>query len=65
MTIRPDIMVIYSNFIVCKTNFDILISEHRLLFEYIKNNNAEAASNIMSQQLTGVLNFAKTQQIAL
>ena len=59
MTITP------AKFNVCKTNFEIPISEHRLLFEYIKNNNAEAASNIMSQHLTGVLNFAKTQQIAL
>ena len=65
MTITPDIMVNYAKFNVCKTNFEIPISEHRLLFEYIKNNNAEAASNIMSQHLTGVLNFAKTQQIAL
>lgn len=63
MTITPDIMVNYAKFNVCKTNFEIPISEHRLLFEYIKNNNAEAASNIMSQHLTGVLNFAKTQQI--
>ena len=65
MTITPDIMANYAKFNVCKTNFEIPISEHRLLFEYIKNNNAEAASNIMSQHLTGVLNFAKTQQIAL
>ena len=65
MTITPDIMVNYAKFNVCKTNFEIPISEHRLLFEYIKNNNAEAASNIMSQHLTGVLNFAKTQQIVL
>lgn len=65
MTITPDIMVNYAKFNVCKTNSEIPISEHRLLFEYIKNNNAEAASNIMSQHLTGVLNFAKTQQIVL
>lgn len=65
MTITPDIMVNYAKFNVCKTNFEIPISEHRLLFEYIKSNNAEAASNIMSQHLTGVLNFAKTQQIIL
>ena len=65
MTITPDIMVNYAKFNVCKTNFEIPISEHRLLLEYIKNNNAEAASNIMSQHLTGVLNFAKTQQIVL
>lgn len=65
MTITHDIMVNYAKFNVCKTNFEIPISEHRLLFEYIKNNNAEAASNIMSQHLTGVLNFAKTQQIVL
>ena len=65
MTITPDIMVNYAKFNVSQTNFEIPISEHRLLFEYIKNNNAEAASNIMSQHLTGVLNFAKTQQIAL
>ena len=61
MTITPDIMINYAKFNVCKTNFEIPISEHRLLFEYIKNNNAEAASNMMSQHLTGVLNFAKTQ----
>ena len=65
MTITPDIMVNYAKFNVCKTNFEIPISEHRLLFEYIKNNNAEAASNIMSQHLTGVQNFATTQQIVL
>lgn len=61
MTITPDIMINYAKFNVCKTNFEIPMSEHRLLFEYIKNNNAEAASNMMSQHLTGVLNFAKTQ----
>lgn len=65
MTITPDIMVNYAKYNVCRTKFEIPISEHRLLFEYIKNNNAEAASNIMSQHLTGVLNFAKTQQIIL
>lgn len=36
MTITPDIMVNYAKFNVCKTNFEIPISEHRLLFEYIK-----------------------------
>ena len=41
MTITPDIMVNYAKFNVCKTNFEIPISEHRLLFEYIKNNNAD------------------------
>lgn len=65
MTITPDIMVNYAKYNVCRTKFEIPISEHRLLFEYIKDNNAEAASNIMSQHLTGVLNFAKTQQIIL
>lgn len=63
MTITPDIMENYAKFNVCKTNHDITISEHRMLFEYIKNNNPEGASNIMSQHLTGVLNFAKTQQL--
>lgn len=63
MTITPDIMVNYARFNVCKANFDITISEHRLLFEYIKSNNADAATNIMSQHLTGVLSFAKTQQV--
>lgn len=63
MTITPDIMDNYAKFNVCKTNHDITISEHRLLFEYIKHNNPEGASNIMSQHLTGVLNFAKTQQL--
>ena len=32
MTITPDIMVNYAKFNVCKTNFEIPISEHRLLF---------------------------------
>ena len=61
MTITPDIMVNYSKFNVCKTNFEIPISEHKLLFEYIKNHDADAATNMMSQHLTGVLTFAKTQ----
>ena len=64
-TITPDIMVNYSKFNVCKSNFDIPISEHRLLFEHIKNNDIEAAANIMSQHLTGVLTFAKNQQIII
>lgn len=62
MTITPDIMVNYSKFNVCRANFDITISEHNLLFEYIKNQNVDGATNIMSQHLTGVMNFAKTQQ---
>lgn len=61
MTITPDIMTNYAKFNVCKTNIDIPISEHRLLFEYIKKHDAMGAKNIMSQHLTGVLSFAKTQ----
>ncbi|MCC8188798.1 MAG: FadR family transcriptional regulator [Bacteroides sp.] len=63
MIITPDIMTNYNKFNVCKTNFDIPISEHRLLFEYIKNHDANGATNIMSQHLTGVLSFAKTQTL--
>lgn len=61
MTITPDIMINYAKFNVCKTNFEIPISEHKLLFEYIKNHDSEAAVNMMSQHLTGVLTFAKSQ----
>ena len=64
-TITPDIMINYSRFNICKSNFDIPISEHRLLFEHIKNNDVEAAANIMSQHLTGVLTFAKNQHIII
>ena len=46
-------------------NQTLTISEHRLLFEHIKNNDIEAAANIMSQHLTGVLTFAKNQQIII
>lgn len=61
MTITPEIMINYAKFNVCKTNFEIPISEHKLLFEYIKNHDADAATNMMAQHLTGVLSFAKTQ----
>lgn len=63
MTITPEIMINYAKFNVCKTNFEIPISEHKLLFEYIKNHDAEAATNMMAQHLTGVLSFAKTQTV--
>ena len=60
-TITPDIMVNYAKYNVCKTNFEIPISEHRLIFEHIKNNDSEAAARIMSQHLTGVMTFARSQ----
>lgn len=61
MTITPEIMINYSKFNVCKANFEIPISEHHLLFEYIKRHDAEGATNMMAQHLTGVLSFAKSQ----
>lgn len=64
-TITPDIMINYNKFQVCQSNHDIPISEHRLLFEHIKNNDIESAANIMSQHLTGVLTFAKSQHIII
>lgn len=60
LIIIPDILSNYSIFKVCDIATDKAIGEHKLLFQYIKERNCEAATEVMKTHLKGVMDFAKS-----
>jgi GntR family transcriptional repressor for pyruvate dehydrogenase complex len=56
----PDIISSYNVFNVCQSTTNKAAAEHKLLYEHIKNRDAEAAVNTMKEHLAGVMNFAKS-----
>jgi GntR family transcriptional regulator, transcriptional repressor for pyruvate dehydrogenase complex len=60
LIIIPDIISNYSIFKVCDTITQKALGEHKLMFDFIKEGKCEAASNIMKEHLTGVMDFAKS-----
>ena len=61
--ISPDLMTNYHRFWnVCDSPKRSVASiEHRLLFEYIRNQDEEAAVGLITQHLKGVLEYARSQ----
>lgn len=64
LIITPDIMTNYRKYWICDRNKSVAGMEHHLLFEYIKNQDANAAEMMMKQHLKGVMEFAKTESNA-
>lgn len=60
LIIIPDIISNYSIFKVCDTITQKALEEHKLMFNYIKEGDGRAASSIMKEHLTGVMDFAKS-----
>ena len=60
LIIIPDIISNYSIFKVCDTITQKALEEHKLMFNYIKGGDCQAAGNIMKEHLTGVMDFAKS-----
>lgn len=65
LIITPDLMTNYRKFWnVCDSpKRSIAAIEHRLLLEYIRNKDEEAASNMIAQHLRGIMEYARTQSI--
>ncbi|NDV78153.1 FadR/GntR family transcriptional regulator [Dysgonomonas sp. 511] len=61
LIITPDIMTNYRKYWICDKNKGIAGMEHQLLFQYIKNQDADAAEVMMKQHLRGVMSFAKSE----
>ena len=60
LIIIPDIISNYSIFKVCDTITQKALEEHKLMFNYIQQGDCSAASSIMKEHLTGVMDFAKS-----
>lgn len=61
LIITPDIMTNYRKYWICDKNKTVAGMEHQLLFEYIRQQDADSAEMMMRQHLKGVLNFAKSE----
>jgi len=64
LIITPDIMTNYRKYWICDKNKSVAGMEHQLLFEYIKNQDPDAAEVMMKQHLKGVREFAKAESNA-
>jgi GntR family transcriptional repressor for pyruvate dehydrogenase complex len=60
LIIIPDIISNYSVFKVCDTVTQKALTEHKLLFEYIKKGDAVKGAIVMKEHLKGVTEFAKS-----
>lgn len=61
LIITPDIMTNYRKYWICSKNKMVAGIEHQLLFEYIRNQDADGAETMMKQHLRGVMNFAQSE----
>jgi len=64
LIITPDIMTNYRKYWICDKNKSVAGMEHHLLFEYIRNQDADAAEMMMTQHQKGVMDFAKAESNA-
>lgn len=66
LIISPDIMTSYRKYKPCSDSGQRSIAsmEHRLLLEYIRNKDENAAINMMEQHLRGVMEYARTQIVS-
>ncbi len=62
LIITPDIMTNYRKYWICDKNKSVAGMEHQLLFEYIRNQDADAAEMMMKQHLKGVMTFASSEK---
>lgn len=58
LIVIPDIMTIYQRDRICVPNTAV-VDEHKQMLECIKSGDGEKATELMTQHLKGVLNFAK------
>ncbi|NDP19668.1 MAG: FadR family transcriptional regulator [Paludibacter sp.] len=58
LIVIPDIMTIYQRDRICAPN-EVVVDEHKLMLDAIKNRDGEMAAQIMAQHLKGVVDFAK------
>ncbi|MDL2243755.1 FadR family transcriptional regulator [Bacteroidales bacterium OttesenSCG-928-J19] len=65
LIITPDLMVNYRKFWnVCDSpKRSVAAIEHRLLLEYIRNQDEEAAASMVAQHLRGVMEYARSQSL--
>ncbi len=65
LIITPDIMTNYRKYKTCceKSQRSVAAIEHRLILEYIRNQDEESAVNMIRQHLKGVMEYARTQII--
>ncbi|MFV0467716.1 MAG: FadR/GntR family transcriptional regulator [Dysgonomonas sp.] len=61
LIITPDIMTNYRKYWICDKNKTVAGMEHQLLFEYIRNRDADGAEAMMKLHLKGVMDFAKSE----
>lgn len=59
LIIVPDILSNYSIFKVCDTVSAKAVEEHRQILQAIRRRDCEAATSLMQEHLSGVLDFAK------
>ncbi len=66
LIIAPDIMTNYRKYKTCcdTTQRSVAAMEHRLLLEYIRNRDEEAAVTMMVQHLKGVMEYARSQIVS-
>lgn len=66
LIIAPDIMTSYRKYKPCddSSRRSVASMEHRLLLEYIRNRDEEAAVAMMGQHLKGVMEYARTQIVS-
>jgi len=62
LTITPDIMSYYQKYKACKSGGQIALREHQLLYEYILQQDEDAAFKTMELHLKGVMEFARDIQ---
>lgn len=66
LTITPDIMSYYQKYKACKDTGQIALREHQLLYEYILQQDEDAACKTMELHLKGIMEFArKTKNVDL
>lgn len=65
LIITPDLMTNYRKFWnVCDSpKRSVAAIEHRLLLEYIRNKDEEAATNMIAQHLRGIIEYARSQSL--
>ncbi len=66
LIIAPDIMTNYRKYRTCNdtTLRSVAAMEHRLLLEYIRNQDEDAAVTMMTQHLKGVMEYARSQIVS-
>lgn len=59
LTITPQILMNHGKFNVCLNVSDTTVMEHKMIFQYIKNQNINGVAAVMRQHLSEVLEMSK------